>query len=78
MRTLGHQRWFGTGLILAVLALPSAWAAPNQLRVLAYNIHHGEGTDGRLVTIRFDLKEIKSGNLEDPKLLAGDRIEVGR
>jgi hypothetical protein len=30
------------------------------------------------VTMRYNLKEIKSGNVEDPRLHAGDRIEVGR
>ncbi len=31
-------------LLLGLLGLP----APRRLRVLSYNIHHGEGTDGRL------------------------------
>ncbi len=34
--------------------------------------------NGRLVTNRFDLKQIKAGSVEDPKLQAGDRIEVLR
>jgi protein involved in polysaccharide export with SLBB domain len=34
------------------------------------------GADGRLSTTKFKLKEIKSGKVEDPKLHAGDRIEV--
>jgi len=37
-----------------------------------------EGSDGKLVTIRYNIKQIKSGALEDPKLKAGDRIEVAR
>ena len=37
-----------------------------------------EGTTGRLVTTKFNLKAIKSGIVEDPKLQAGDRIEVIR
>ena len=37
-----------------------------------------EGSDGKLVTIRYNIKEIKSGTLQDPKLQAGDRIEVIR
>lgn len=47
--------------------------------------HHGskveisrEGSEGRLVTIRFNLREIKAGTGEDPKLQPGDRIEVAR
>lgn len=35
-----------------------------------------EGASGKLVTIRFNLKLIKSGAVQDPKLQAGDRIEV--
>ena len=37
-----------------------------------------EGSDGKLVTIRYNIKEIKSGTVQDPKLQAGDRIEVTR
>lgn len=35
-----------------------------------------EGADGRLSTTKFNVKEIKSGKIQDPKLQAGDRIEV--
>jgi protein involved in polysaccharide export with SLBB domain len=37
-----------------------------------------EGSGGKLVTIRYNIKQIKSGAVEDPKLQAGDRIEVAR
>src|SRR5215217_2040872 len=37
-----------------------------------------EGAEGRLVTIRYSIKQIKSGAVEDPKLQPGDRIEVSR
>jgi protein involved in polysaccharide export with SLBB domain len=37
-----------------------------------------EGADGKLVTIRYNIKQIKSGAVQDPKLQAGDRIEVAR
>ena len=37
-----------------------------------------DGADGRLVTIRYNVKQIKSGAAQDPKLQAGDRIEVAR
>jgi protein involved in polysaccharide export with SLBB domain len=36
------------------------------------------GADGRLATIRYRIKEIKAGTVEDPKLEPGDRIEVSR
>jgi protein involved in polysaccharide export with SLBB domain len=35
-----------------------------------------EGADGHLATTKLNLKEIKSGKIQDPKLLPGDRIEV--
>jgi protein involved in polysaccharide export with SLBB domain len=35
-----------------------------------------EGADGHLATTKLNLKEIKSGKIEDPKLQPGDRIEV--
>ncbi|PYS69986.1 MAG: hypothetical protein DMF69_15090 [Acidobacteria bacterium] len=35
-----------------------------------------DGAEGHLVTTRFNLKQIKSGEVGDPKLQAGDRIEV--
>ena len=37
-----------------------------------------EGAEGRLTTTRFSLKQIKAGKVSDPKLQAGDRIEVLR
>ena len=37
-----------------------------------------EGSDGRLITSTFKLKEIKRGKVQDPRLQAGDRIEVRR
>lgn len=37
-----------------------------------------EGSEGKLVTFRYNIKQIKSGEVEDPKLEAGDRIEVAR
>ncbi|MGA9995965.1 MAG: tetratricopeptide repeat protein [Pyrinomonadaceae bacterium] len=35
-----------------------------------------ENADGRLTTTKFNLKEIKSGKIPDPRLQPGDRIEV--
>ncbi len=35
-----------------------------------------EGVDGHLATTKLNLKEIKSGKIQDPKLQPGDRIEV--
>jgi protein involved in polysaccharide export with SLBB domain len=35
-----------------------------------------EGSDGLLTTTKFNLKEIKSGKVQDPRLRPGDRIQV--
>lgn len=35
-------------LFLALVCVSAGAAEPNQIRILSYNIHHGEGTDGKL------------------------------
>jgi len=40
--------WFYCILTLFIPLAASAAAAPQKLRVLCWNIHHGEGTDGKL------------------------------
>ena len=35
-------------LLLVISAIPSESTEPHRLRILSYNIHHGEGTDGKL------------------------------
>ena len=62
----------GITLLQAILA---AGGTPRQVNLVEIS---REGSDGRLVTMRYNLREIKSGNVEDPRLNAGDRIEVGR
>jgi protein involved in polysaccharide export with SLBB domain len=62
----------GITLLQAILA---AGGAPRQSNLVEIS---RERADGRLVTMRYNLKDIKSGNVEDPRLHAGDRIEVGR
>jgi protein involved in polysaccharide export with SLBB domain len=37
-----------------------------------------EESTGHLFTFKYSLKEIKSGKIADPRLLPGDRIEVGK
>jgi len=37
-----------------------------------------QGTDGRLVSKEYNLKEIEDGVIPDPSLQAGDRVEVAR
>ncbi|HET7113059.1 MAG TPA: polysaccharide biosynthesis/export family protein [Pyrinomonadaceae bacterium] len=68
------QKPFTQGITL-LQAILAAGGSPRQASLVEIS---REGSEGRLVTIRYNLREIKSGNLEDPKLHAGDRIEVGR
>ena len=37
-----------------------------------------QGADGRLVASEYLLNEIETGQVPDPRLQAGDRVEVGR
>lgn len=60
----------GVTLLQAILAAGGPAKADNKVELSR------EGSDGRLVTTRFTIKEIKSGAVQDPKLQAGDRIEV--
>ena len=62
----------GITLIQAILAAGGTTRQENRVELSR------EGADRRLVTLRYNLKQIKSGAVEDPKLQAGDRIEVAR
>ena len=68
------QKSFQPGITLLQAILASGGTSRSEHRVEISR----EGTDGRLVTTRYNIKQIKSGTVEDPKLKAGDRIEVGR
>jgi endonuclease/exonuclease/phosphatase family metal-dependent hydrolase len=58
--------------LLLLLAASTALAAPPQLRVLTYNIHHGEGTDGKL-----DLERIANVITDaKPDLVALQEVDV--
>jgi endonuclease/exonuclease/phosphatase family metal-dependent hydrolase len=71
----------GRGSVLTLLAccalipspLPAPAAEPARLRVMSYNIHHGEGTDGRV-----DLARI-AGVIEaqQPDLVALQEVDKG-
>jgi protein involved in polysaccharide export with SLBB domain len=65
------QKSFQPGVTLLQAILAAGGAKPDNKVELSR-----EGTDGRLVTTRYTIKQIKSGALQDPKLLVGDRIEV--
>ena len=61
------------GLVLAALLLGAGCASrTDQLRVLTYNIHHGEGTDGRLDLPRL-ARTIAS---VDPHLVALQEVDL--
>lgn len=68
------QKQFTQGITL-LQALLASGGTPRSSNVVEIS---REGSEGRLVTLRFSLKEIKSGTVEDPKLQPGDRIEVAR
>jgi protein involved in polysaccharide export with SLBB domain/Tfp pilus assembly protein PilF len=61
----------GITLIQAILAA-GGLARDNEVEISR------EGSNGHLTTTKFNLKEIKSGKIQDPKLQPGDRIEVSR
>ena len=68
------QKTFQPGITL----LQAILAAGGTIRQENYVEISREGADRKLVTNRYAIKQIKSGAVEDPKLEAGDRIEVAR
>lgn len=62
----------GITLLQAILAAGGTPRQENRAEISR------DGGDGRLVTTRYDLKQIKSGTVGDPKLQPGDRIEVAK
>ena len=68
------QKNFQSGITLLQALLAAGGTAQNENNVDLSR----EGADGRLITTRYSLKEIKLGRMQDPKLRSGDRIEVVR
>jgi protein involved in polysaccharide export with SLBB domain len=62
----------GITLLQAMLAAGGTGKSDNQVEISR------EGSDSRLVTIAYSIKQIKAGAVQDPKLQAGDRVEVSR
>ena len=60
----------GITLLQALLAAGGTGKPDNKVEISR------EGADGRLVTSRYIIRQIKSGAVQDPKLQPGDRIEV--
>lgn len=71
--TYPGQKLFQPGITLLQALLAAGGAKPDSRVEISR-----EGSDGRLVTNRYSLKQIKSGAVQDPKLQAGDRIEVAK
>lgn len=65
------QKTFQPGITLVQAILAAGGSARDNVVELSR-----EGSDGRLATTKFNLKEIKSGKIQDPRLQPGDRIEV--
>lgn len=68
------QKTFQPGITLlqAILAAGGTSRQENRVEISR------EGADGRLVTIPYNIKQIKAGAAADPKLQPGDRIEITR
>jgi len=61
----------GVTLLQAILAAGGLMRQSDQIQLLR------EGPDGLLSTSKFDLREIKTGRIEDVRLQPGDRLEIG-
>ena len=70
--TYPGQKQFQPGITLLQAILAAGGTASKDSNVEISR----EGAGGKLVTIRYNLKQIKSGAVQDPRLAAGDRIEV--
>ncbi|MCA1615438.1 MAG: SLBB domain-containing protein [Acidobacteria bacterium] len=70
------QKDFTSGMTLtqAILASGGLARADKKVRVAVSR----QGADGRLVTTEYELSEIESGKIPDPRVQPGDRIEIGR
>jgi protein involved in polysaccharide export with SLBB domain len=68
------QKQFQSGITLLQAILAAGGTTRHESNVEISR----EGAGGRLVTISYNPKQIKSGAVQDPKLAAGDRIEVAR
>ena len=68
------QKTFQPGITLlqAILAAGGTSRQDNRIEISR------AGSDGKLSTVFYRLKEIKAGTTEDPKLQPGDRIEISR
>ena len=68
------QKQFQPGITLLQAILAAGGTTRQEMKVEISR----EGEGGKLVTISYNLKQIKAGVVQDPKLAAGDRIEVAK
>ncbi|HKS09067.1 MAG TPA: polysaccharide biosynthesis/export family protein [Pyrinomonadaceae bacterium] len=62
----------GITLLQAILAAGGVPLKENRVEISR------AGVDGKLTTVRYRIKDIKGGTVEDPKLQPGDRIEISK
>lgn len=62
----------GITLLQAILAAGGVPVKENRVEISR------AGDDGKLKTVRYRIKHIKGGTVEDPKLEPGDRIEISK
>lgn len=76
----GHINHPGQKVFQSGITLMQAILAAGGVRRQTENLIEvsREGGNGLLTTIRFKLREIKAGKIQDPRLQPGDRIEVVR
>ena len=69
------QKEFTTGMTLTQAILASGGAAREAGERARVTVAR-QGADGRLVSTDYSLQEIQAGKVPDPRIQAGDRIEV--
>jgi polysaccharide export outer membrane protein len=71
------QKDFHLGMTLTQAILASGGVARDANGKVKITVSR-QGADGRLVLTEYLLKDIETGQAPDPRLQAGDRVEVGR
>jgi polysaccharide export outer membrane protein len=71
------QKGFHPGMTLTQAILASGGVAREAGSKVKVTVSR-QGTDGRLVGTEYLLNDIETGQIPDPRLQAGDRVEVGR
>jgi polysaccharide export outer membrane protein len=71
------QKEFHLGMTLTQALLASGGVARDAGNKVKVTVSR-QGADGRLVASEYLLNDIETGQIPDPRLQAGDRVEVGR